>query len=410
MMVTKATKKRHLALNQMSVFAAAAGPWFSRRTWNCSTKDTEMNKTLYVGLDVHKDTIAVAIVEDGRGGEVRFYGTIVNSADAVLRLTKTLTKSGCNPSFCYEAGPCGYGLYRHLTKLSFECAVVSPSMIPRKTGDRVKTDRRDTQMLARLWRAGELTPIWTPDEEQEAMRDLIRARKQAVDVVKASKMQLLSFLLRYGLRYENGQYWTKRHRRWLAELRRFRFYHQQLVFEELKRTVDQAEERVARLDQAIEVAIPDWHFAPVVDALRGLRGVNTTIASTVVAEIGDMTRFDNPRQLMAWLGLVPSEHSSGNTIRRGRLTKTGNALARTMLVEAGWSYRHPPKEGHPYLKRAAHLPQEIKKFGWKAQTRLCKRYRDLSRTGKPQPRVLAAIARELAGFIWDIARKTPLPA
>ncbi len=183
-----------------------------------------MNKMLYVGLDVHKDTIAVAIAEEGRGGEVRFYGTVVNSADAVLRLTKTLAKNGHTPSFCYEAGPCGYGLHRHPAKLGFECAVVSPSLIPRKAGDRVKTDRRDAQMLARLWRAGELTPIWTPDEEQEAMRDLIRARKQAVDVVKASKMQLLGFLLRHGLRYENGQYWTKRHRRWLAELRRFRFY------------------------------------------------------------------------------------------------------------------------------------------------------------------------------------------
>lgn len=225
-----------------------------------------------------------------------------------------------------------------------------------------------------------------------------------------SKQHLLSFLLRHGLKYETGSYWTQRHRRWLAELRRFRFSHQQLVFEELKRAVDQAEERVATLDQAIETVIPDWHFAPVVDALRALRGVNTTIAATVVAEIGDITRFENPRQLMSWLGLVPSEHSSGSTVRRGRLTKAGNALARTMLVEAGWSYRHPPKEGHPYLKRSAHLPQEIKDIGWKAQTRLCKRYRALSRTGKPQPRVLGAIARELAGFIWDIARRTPLTA
>jgi transposase len=369
-----------------------------------------MNKVLYVGLDVHKDTIAVAVAEDGRGGEIRFHGTIVNSADAVLRLTKTLTKSGHTPSFCYEAGPCGYGLYRHLTKLGFECAVVAPSLIPRKTGDRVKTDRRDAEMLARLWRAGELTAIWTPDEEQEAMRDLIRARKQAMDAVKTAKQQLLSFLLRHGLRYESGQYWTQRHRRWLAEMRKFRFPHQQLAFEEYKRAVAQAEDRVATLNTAIEDTIPGWHFAPVVDALCALRGVNTTIAATVVAEIGDITRFENPRQLMAWLGLVPSEHSSGNTTRRGRLTKTGNALARTMLVEAGWSYRHPPKEGHPYLKRSAHLPQHIKDIGWKAQTRLCKRYRALSRTGKPQPRVLAAIARELAGFVWDIARQTPLKA
>ena len=189
-----------------------------------------MNETLYVGLDVHKDTIAVAVAEDGRRGEIRFHGTIVNSADTVLRLTKTLTKNGHIPSFCYEAGPCGYGLHRHLSKLGFECAVIAPSMIPRKTGDRVKTDRRDAEMLARLWRAGELSAIWTPDEEQEAMRDLIRTRKQALDALKTAKQQLLSFLLRHGLRYENGQYWTQRHRRWLAELRRFRFPHQQLAF------------------------------------------------------------------------------------------------------------------------------------------------------------------------------------
>jgi len=173
--------------------------------------------------------------------------------------------------------------------------------------------------------------------------------------------------------------------------------YQQIAFEELKRAIDQIEARIATLDQTIETAIKSWHFAPVVDALQALRGINTTIAATVVAEIGDITRFENPRQLMAWLGLVPSEHSSGSNIRRGRLTKTGNALARTMLVEAGWSYRHPPKEGHPYLKRPAHLPQQIKDIGWKAQTRLCNRYRHLSRVGKPQPRVIAAIARELAG-------------
>ena len=273
-------------------------------------------------------------------------------------------------------------------------------MIPRKAGDRVKTDRRDAEMPARLWRAGELIPIRTPDEEQEAMRDLIRTRKQTMDALKVARQQLLSFLLRHGLRYRNGRYRTRRHRRWLTEPRRFRSPHQHLAFEELKRAINQIEARVATLAQAIEAAIKGWHFAPVVDALRALRGVNTTIAAPVVAEIGDISRFSNPRQLMAWLGLVPSEHSSGSSTRRGRLTKAGNALARTMLVEAGWSYRHPPKEGHPYLKRSSHLPQEIKDIGWKAQTRLYKRYRHLSNAGKPQPRVLAAIARELAGFIW----------
>lgn len=369
-----------------------------------------MNRMVYVGLDVHADTIAVAVAEDGRDGELRFFGVIPNTADSVVRLTRSLTASGSTACFCYEAGPCGYGLYRHLTKLGFDCAVVSPAMIPRRCGDRVKTDRRDAEMLARLWRAGELTPIWTPDEEQEAMRDLIRTRHQAMEALKVAKQQLLSFLLRHGLRYQTGSYWTIRHRRWLAELRRFRFAHQQLAFEELKRVIGQIEARVATLDQTIEAAIKDWHFGPVVDALLALRGVNTIIAATVVAEIGDIARFENPRQLMAWLGLVPSEHFSGSSTRRGRLTKAGNALARTMLVEAGWSYRHPPKEGQPYLKRSQHLPQQIRDIGWKAQTRLCARFRHLTRTGKPQPRVLAAIARELAGFIWDIARKTPLPA
>ncbi|GAB1584153.1 hypothetical protein PPNSA23_40960 [Phyllobacterium phragmitis] len=242
------------------------------------------------------------------------------------------------------------------------------------------------------------------------MRDLIRTRKQALEALKIAKQQLMSFLLRHGLRYNRPTYWTKIHWRWLNELRRFRYPHQQLAFEELKRAIHQIDERIRTLDRAIEDAVKPWRFAPVVDALRTLRGVNTTIAATRAAEIGDIARFTNPRQLMAWLGLVPSEHSSGSTTRRGRITRTGNALARTMMVEASWSYRHPPRERHPHLKRSQHLPQEIRDIGWKAQMRLCKRYRDLSKTGKPQPRVLTAIARELAGFIWDIARRVPIPA
>ncbi|MCE6967013.1 IS110 family transposase [Cereibacter sphaeroides] len=353
--------------------------------------------------------MAVATADEGRDGEVRFHGVIPNTADAVLRLTKRLKAAGSNPVFCYEAGPCGYGLHRLLTKLGFDCAVVAPALIPRRAGDRVKTDRRDAEMLARLWRAGELTPIWTPDEEQEAMRDLIRTRKQTVEALKIAKQQLLSFLLRHGLRY-SASYWTRPHWRWLNELRRFSHAHQQLVFEELKRAIHDIGERVARLDRAIEEAVGTWRFRPVVEALRALRGVNTTIAATVVAEVGDVGRFETPRQFMAWLGLVPSEHSSGATTRRGRITKAGNALARTMLVEASWSYRHPAREAHRHLKRAAQLPSHIRDIAWKAQTRLCQRYRALSRTGKPLPRVLTAIARELAGFIWAIARRTPLAA
>jgi transposase len=373
-------------------------------------EEKTMTSTVYVGLDVHAETIAVATADDGRNGEIRFYGTIRNTADSILRLTKRLSSRNTTPVFCYEAGPCGYGIHRLLTKLGFECAVVAPTMIPRKVGDRVKTDRRDAEMLARLWRAGELTAIWTPDEEHEAMRDLIRTRKQAMSALKVAKQQLLSFLLRHGLRFDRPTRWTKIHWRWINELRKFRYPYQQLAFEEMERAIRQIDERVATLDQAIADTVAAWRFGPVVDALRALRGVNTTIAATLVAEIGDISRFSNPRQLMAWLGLVPSEHSSGNTVRRGRITRTGNALARTMMVEASWSYRHPAREGQPYLKRSAHLPQNIRDIGWKAQARLCKRYRDLSKRGKPQPRVMTAIARELAGFIWDIARKTPIPA
>jgi transposase len=324
-------------------------------------EEKTMTSTVYVGLDVHAETIAVATADDGRNGEIRFYGTIRNTADSILRPTKRLSSWNTTPVFCYEAGPCGYGIRRLLTKLGFECAVVAPTMIPRKVGDRVKTDRRDAEMLSRLWRAGELTAIWTPDEEHEAMRDLIRTRKQAISALKVAKQQLLSFLLRHGLRFDRPTRWTKIHWRWINELRKFRYPYQQLAFEEMKRAIRQIDERVATLDQAIADTVAAWRFGPVVDALRALRGVNTTITATLVAEIGDIRRFSNPnpRQLMAWLGLVPSEHSSGNTVRRGRITRTGNALARTMMVEASWSYRHPAREGQPYLKRSAHLPQNI---------------------------------------------------
>lgn len=364
-----------------------------------------MSKNLYVGLDVHAETIAVVVAEDGRGGEVRHYGTIANNADSIRRLCGRLGKNGSTLDFCYEAGPCGYGIYRLLIKLGHACSVVAPALVPKKGGDHIKTDRRDAEKLARLHRAGELTPIWTPDEEHEAMRDLIRARHQAKEFLKAAKQQLLSFLLRHGLRYPGKTRWSKLHWRWLNELGKFAYPHQQLAFEEYKRAIRQIEARIATLEAAITEAVGPWHFGPVVEALRALRGIDTVIAATLVAEIGDISRFDNPRQLMAWLGLVPSEHSSGATTRRGRITRAGNALARTMLVQASWSYRHPAREERRYLRRSAELPEVIRDIGWKAQTRLCSRYRHLSAQAKPLPKVIAAIARELAGFVWNIARK-----
>ena len=213
---------------------------------------------LPASLAIKCKTTAVAVADDGRNGEIRFHGVIENTADSVLRLTKRLVAANAQPIFCYEAGPCGYGLHRLLTKFGFACAVVSPAMIPRRAGDRIKTDRRDAEMLARLWRAGELTPVWTQDEEQEAMRDLIRTHKQSLDALKIAKQQLQSFLLRHGLRYNRPTYWTKIHWRWINELRKFRFPHQQLAFEELKRAIRQIEERIATLDQASEDAVKGW--------------------------------------------------------------------------------------------------------------------------------------------------------
>ncbi len=358
----------------------------------------------YIGVDVHKETLAVAIADDERGSEVRYLGVVPNVDDAVRQLVKRLMKSDVTLSFCYEAGPCGYGLQRLLEKLGQECIVIAPSMMPRRPGDHVKTDRRDAMTLARLLRAGELTAIWVPDEAHEAVRDLIRTRRTAKQDATAAKQSVRSFLLRHDRRFSGKTAWTKIYWRWLSE-QAFAFPHQQLAFEELKRRLTDAQSRVERLDAALAEAVEGWRFGPLVRSLQALRGVQLVVAATLVAEVGDLTRFDNPKQLMAYLALVPSEHSSGARRQRGRITRAGNAHARTMPVEAGWTYRLPAREEHRYLTRVADLPADIQAIGWKAQVRLCQRFRRLSAAGKPQPKVNTAIARELVGFAWDIARR-----
>jgi transposase len=357
----------------------------------------------YVGLDVHKDTIAVALAEPGKRGEVREYGKIANTPAALKLLVTKLIRDGAALRFCYEAGPCGYGIHRQLTAAGHECVVVAPSLIPRKPGDRIKTDRRDAINLAKLHRAGELTAVWVPDQAHEAVRDLVRARQAAVRTLRQARQQLSGFLLRHGHHY-NRPAWTQMHRRWLAGLR-FEHTVHYIVMEDCIAAVEAAMARRDRLEAHIEAALADWSLAPVVRALQALRGMALVAAATLIAELGDVTRFDNPRQLMSYLGLVPSEHSSGGTRRQGGITKAGNGAARRMLIEAAWSYRFPARISRERLLRQEGLAKPIRDTAWKAQERLCRRYRKLARAGKPPTVVTAAIARELSGFVWAIARQ-----
>jgi transposase len=363
--------------------------------------------TRYVGLDVHKMRISVAIAEEGRSGEVRDHGVVENRADILIKLAERLGRRGERLHFCYEAGPCGYGLYRLLSGLGHDCTVVAPSLIPKKPGDRVKTNRRDATTLARLHRAGELTPVWVPDAAHEAMRDLVRARGTAARVLIKARQHLTGFLLRHGKIYAGPRAWTVAHRRWLTTVR---FVHpaQQLVLQDYIHAVEDAEKRIARLVEQIELLVESWSMAPVVKAIQAMRGVAFINAVTLVAEIGDFARFDNPRQLMAYVGLVPSEHSTGDSVRRGGITKAGNGQARRALIEGAWTYRMQARVSRKLHDRLENLPQGIRDTAWKAQVRLCARYRRLVARGKTKVVVTTAIAREMIGFIWAIARQVQL--
>ncbi len=362
-----------------------------------------MDNITFVGLDVHKATVCVAVAESGRDGEVRQIGVFENRPEVLSRMVTRLGKNGRRLSFCYEAGPCGYGLQRLLTAAGHECVVVAPSLIPIKAGDRVKTDRRDATMLAKLHRAGELTAIWVPDHAHEAMRDLVRARATAVGMLSKARQHLQGFLLRHERVYQGPRAWTLAYRRWLTTVR-FEHPAQQIVLQDYIHAAQDAETRRDRLTDQIEELLPSWSMAPVVAALQAMRGVALVAAVTVVAEVGDFRRFINPRQLMAYLGLVPSEHSSGGSVRRGGITKAGNALARRVLIEGAWTYRMSARVSRKIHDRLEPLSAEIRDTAWKAQVRLCARYRRLVAAGKPKVVVTTAIAREMVGFIWAIAR------
>jgi transposase len=357
----------------------------------------------YVGLDVHKDTIAIALAEADKRGEVREHGKIANTPSALKALTTKLARGGHELRFCYEAGPCGYGIQRQLSADGHGCVVVAPSLIPRKPGEWIKTDRRDAINLAKLHRAGELTPVWVPDPMHEAIRDLVRARLAAVRALRQARQQLSGFLLRHGHHY-NRTAWTLMHRRWLSGLRFDQPIHH-IVLEECIAAVEGATARRNRLEAHIDAMLPDWSLAPVVRSLQALRGMAMVAAATLVAELGDITRFAKPSQLMAYLGLVPSEHSSGNTRRQGGITKAGNGAARRVLIEAAWSYRFPARISREQLLRQESLAKPIRDTAWKAQEWLCRRYRKLIRAGKLPTVATAAIARELAGFVWAIAQQ-----
>ena len=330
------------------------------------------DRITYVGLDVHKEGIVVAVAEGGLRGEVRDYGRIANTPAALDRLMRKLGGEGVRLRVCYEAGPCGYGIQRHVSARGHECVVVAPSLIPKRAGDRVKTDRRDAAGLARLHRAGELTAVWVPDAMHEAMRDLVRARLDAVHALRRARQQLSGFLLRQGCHYGRPA-WTKLHCRWLAGLKFEQAVHH-IVLEDYIAAVDAAEARRDRLTAQIEATLPDWTLAPVVAALQTMRGMALVNAATLIAEVGDFSRFANPRQLMAYLGLVPSEHSSGASLRRGGLTKAGNSAARRLLIEAAWCYRFPARVSRELRLRQEEQPRPIREIAWKAQLRLASKF------------------------------------
>lgn len=362
-----------------------------------------MQSSTFIGLDVHKATISVAVAQGERGGEVRHWGTLPHRPDHVRKLVEKLAASGGRLCFCYEAGPCGYGLHRQLVEMGHDCIVVAPSLIPVKAGDRVKTDRRDAMMLAKLHRAGELTSVWVPDAAHEAMRDLVRARATAMRVLGKARQHLQGVLLRHGRIYPGKKGWTVAYRRWLTTVR-FQHPAQQIVFQDYVDAVSDAEARVERLTAQIAGLLPTWSLAPVVEAVQSMRGVAFIVAVTVVAEVGDFQRFENPRQLMAYLGLTPSEYSSGATVRRGGITKAGSGLARRALIEGAWSYRMQARVSRKLHDRLEGLPKAVRDIAWKGQLRMCQRYRHLVAAGKAKVVVTTAIAREMVGFIWAIAR------
>lgn len=356
--------------------------------------------TLWVGLDVHKESISVAVLDDARAG--RPVVTITNEPTQIRKLFARLKKEG-DVRACYEAGSCGYEVYRQLATMDVACDVVAPGLIPVRVGDRVKTDRRDAEKLARLFRAGELTSIRVPSETEEALRDLIRCREDAREDVLRQRHHVLKFLLRHGRVFRETKHWTLAHWVWLRA-QRFDKPLTQIVFTEYVATLEKTLARVTILDQEIAKQAEKEPYKALVGRLRCLRGIDTLSAMALIAEICDFARFEHPRELMAYLGLVPREHSSGGKQRRGSITKTGNSHARRIFVEAAWHYRHAPARSATMKARWKGQPQTVVDHAYKAQERLHRRFFRLTSRGKPSQVAIVAVARELCGFVWAVAR------
>ena len=363
--------------------------------------------TLFVGLDVHKESIAVAHARPDHGSEILYVGQVGTREADLDKLLRRPHSRASRLFVAYEAGPCGYGLYRTLTEKGVSCLVVAPSLMPKKPGERVKTDRRDATELARLLRSGDLTSIYVPTVEDEAVRDLSRAREASIGVLKAAKLRLKFFLLRHGLNYSGRASWNEAHLRYLAKVV-CPTPAQQVVFQESLRAVTEQAERVRRLEDELVDISATWRFRPIVDAFQSMRGVQHHTAVILAAKLGDLTRVDNPRPLAAFVGLIPSEYSTGESRHLGPITKAGNGHARRALVEAAWAYRYPAKVSAHLQQRIQRCPQPIQEIAWKAPLRLCKRYRRMVARGKHPTIVVTAIAREILGFLWAIAREVPI--
>ncbi len=359
--------------------------------------------TTFVGLDVHKESIAVACIGADPDEPVVDVGTIGTQQYAIDRLLKKLSGRG-RLRLVYETGPCGFWLHRYLSGKGLVCVVAAPSLIPKKPGERIKTDRRDARNLALALRAGTLTAVHVPSPDQEQFRDVVRAWQQAKRDVTAARQRLKSFLLRHDIRYTGTANWSAAHRRWLAEMV-LPSTAQQIVFQELVDSINERERRRDRLERQLDSLAPQWSGYPLAQALQAFRGIQKTVAYTVVAEAHDLSRFAHPKHFMAWLGLVPSEHSSGATRRQGPITRCGNRWARTLLTEAAWSYRYAPKVSRIIEARAGEIDPQVRAIAWKAQLRLHHVYRKLLARGKHKNVVITAVARELAAFIWDAARQ-----